>query len=170
MVLTSGCVSHKNFTSIPLTANDFNAPYAELAETYPEIPQYEKKGLRNNIPYAKHLVAAWGEPDAIKTHWWDYPYDIGFTVVLGSILDLSTGAIATVAGAVYVLVPGPRKTYVWVKGNHCVEAETHVVMTSLYRRTFFRWKWSDIHEEKSLSKECKKVVARKQRNGVVSLK
>lgn len=161
-----GCVSTRNFEQIPVAPTDFQRPYSELTQAFPEIKIYEDRFRfpKNNTPLATDLIATWGEPNAIKTNLWYYSPGIAAAVIMGPILDLSVGSIVAVVGGTTALLPGPEKTYTWIKGDYCIDAVTGVGVASLYRRAILSWKWLNIHETEKLSKDCEAIISTQNRD------
>ncbi|MBI5665021.1 MAG: hypothetical protein HZC49_08065 [Nitrospirae bacterium] len=137
---------------------DFELPYEKLTEKYNEIPVYEKqcRGFSINTPLAVDLIAVWGDPDIIETEWYYYPLIGGELVALGVLMN--TGPVPPlVAGGLALLIrPLPSETYIWQKGNYCIETYIDTAFP-IYKKTIISWEWTDIHVDEKISKACKQV-------------
>ncbi len=161
-VLATGCATTNNFKSLPLESTDFELSYEKLTEKYPEIPVYEKqfRGFSPNTPLAKDLVTVWGEPDAKKTSWTYFPQLGGTFAATGIILKTGPVPLLIAGGAALLIRPVPSETYIWQKGNYCIETITDKTFPNYKKRVVY-WNWTDIHATEKISKGCKQVQQHK---------
>lgn len=164
-ILATGCVTTNNFKSLPLESTDFELPYEKLTEKYTEIPIYEKKfrGFSPNTPLAEDLVSVWGEPDAKKTDWTYFPLLGGTLAATGIIFKTSPVPLLVVGGFVLLIRPVPPETYIWQKGNYCIETITDKTFPNYKKRVIY-WNWTDIHVTEKISKGCKQVQQQRAQN------
>ena len=156
-VLLTGCITSKNFESLPRDAADFQLPYEQLAQKYPEVPLYAKfRGLAPNMPPADNLIEIWGKPDVEKTNHRYFP-QMGLTLAVVSIaLDTTPVVIAETAAIVFAIRPVEPQKYVWYKDNYCIETGIDTAFPQ-YRRRVARWEWTDSRTATDMSEDCKEA-------------
>jgi len=143
-----GCITTKNFESIPIDGAEFELPYQEITAKYPDILRYEGLGMSRfswlsiNSPLAQNLIEQWGNPDKMTTEWSYYPRT-AFDLALVGVLVGGGEPLAITAGVVGIIRPLPPKTYVWQKGNYCIAARIDRSFLT-YRETIARWKWIEM--------------------------
>ncbi len=157
-VLLTGCITSKNFESLPRDAADFQLSYEQLAQKYPEVPLYGKKfrGFTANMPPSCDLIEVWGKPEVEKTDHWFFP-QMGLTLAVVSVaLNTTPVVIAETAAIVLAIRPVPPQKYVWYKENYCIEAFIDTAFPQ-YRRRVARWTWTDGRTAANMSEECREA-------------
>lgn len=146
VLATSGCMTTRNFESLPTDPLDFQLSSEEIRSKYPEISIYEKKfrGLGQNTPLASSVIDVWGEPDHKKSHW-RYFLHLGIVVGIAGAVNGVDGGLAFGAGLTYIIRPVPPKTYAWKKGKYCIEANIDTTFPD-FRQRIVHWKWSELHD------------------------
>lgn len=154
-ILQTGCITSKNFESLPRDAADFQLPYEQLEQKYPEVSLYAKfRGFAPNMPPADNLIELWGKPEINKTDYWYFPR-MGLTLAVLSI-SAPPVVIAETAVIAFAIRPVSPEEYIWCKENYCIEA---VIDTAFphYRRRVARWEWTDSRTAMDVSDECKEA-------------
>ena len=143
--LLSGCAVNRALGPIPTDPNEFKLPIGSLKTSYPEIDVYDRDNLI--VGYCTpitQLTKLWGEPNEIRTVWFQVPVIVVPIALAVTIVDgVATGGIVA-TGIVYGMYPKQPQHYIWTKGNYEIDTYVSTEIDCAYEPRIWYWQWKQV--------------------------